>query len=147
MHGCSRLKHDVFMETLTGDLQPIVYVDTSEVRAGRLTELKAAMVDLSEFVEANEPQLLAYHVYFSEDGSRMTVLHLNPDSASLAFHMEVAGPKFPPIGEFINMLAIDVYGRPDDELVDRLRQKAELLGTGVVRVHDLHAGFLRLLAS
>jgi hypothetical protein len=124
--------------------QPIVYVDTSEVRAGRLEELKAAMDDLTQFVEANEPQLLAYNVYFGDDGTRMTVLHINPDSASLEFHMKVAGPKFPPIGEFINMLAIDVYGRPDDGLVDRLRHKAEMLGSGTVRVHDLYAGFARL---
>jgi hypothetical protein len=131
------------METLAGKLQPIVYVDTSEVRHGRLEELKAAMVDLTEFVEANEPRLLAYHVYFSDDGARMTVLHINPDSASLEFHLKMAGPKFPPIGEFINMLAIDVYGHPDDALVDRLRQKAEMLGSGSVLVHELHAGFTR----
>jgi hypothetical protein len=125
--------------------QPIVYVDTSQVREGRLEELKAAMRDLAEFVEANEPQLLAYHVYFSDDGARMTVLHINADSASLELHMEVAGPKFPPIGEFIDMLAIDVYGRPEAALVERLRQKAALLGSGVVRVHELHAGFTRVL--
>jgi hypothetical protein len=135
------------METLAGTSQPIVYVDTSEVREGRLEELKAAMTDLAEFVEASEPRLIAYHVYFSDDGARMTVLHIDPDSAALELHMDVAGPKFPPIGEFITMLAIDVYGRPDDTLVDRLRQKAEMLGSGTVRVHDLHAGFARLLAS
>jgi len=132
------------METLAGRSQPIVYVDTSEVREGRLDELKTAMDDLTEFVEANEPRLLAYNVYFSDDGSRMTVLHINPDSASLEFHMKVAGPKFPPIGEYITMLAIDVYGRPDDALVERLRQKSELLGSGSVRVHELHSGFARL---
>jgi hypothetical protein len=69
-------------------------------------------------------------VYFSDDGARMTVLHINPDSASLEFHMKVAGPKFPPIGEFINMLAIDLYGYPGDALVDRLRQKAEMRAAG-----------------
>ena len=132
------------METLTGRSQPIVYVDTSEVREGRLEELKAAMDDLTEFVEANEPRLLAYNVYFSDDGARMTVLHINPDSASLEFHMNVAGPKFPPIGEYITMLGIDVYGRPDDALVEQLRQKSELLGSGAVRVHELHTGFARL---
>jgi hypothetical protein len=124
--------------------QPIVYVDTSEVRPGRLEELKAAMDDLARFVQANEPQLLACHVYFNDDGTRMTVLHINPDSASLEFHMEVAGPRFPPIGEFIKMLSIDVYGRPDGGLVQRLRQKAEMLGSGTVRVHDFHAGFARM---
>ena len=124
--------------------QPIVYVDTSEVRAGRLDELKAAMEDLRMFVEANEPQLLAYNVYFSNNGTRMTVLHINPDSASLEFHMKVAGPLFQPIGQFINLLAIDVYGRPGKELVDQLRHKAEMLGSGTVRVHDLHTGFARM---
>jgi hypothetical protein len=124
--------------------QPIVYVDTSEVRPGRLAELKAAMDDLARFVQANEPQLLAYNVYFNDDGTRMTVLHINPDSASLERHMQVAGPKFPPIGEFIKMLSIDVYGRVDGELLERLRQKAEMLGSGTVRVHDFHTGFARL---
>jgi hypothetical protein len=42
------------------------------------------------------------------------------------------------------VLSIDVYGRPDDGLVEGLRQKAEMLGDGRVRVHDLHAGFVRL---
>jgi len=105
------------------------------------------MDELSEFVEANEPQLLAYNVYFSDDGARMTVLHINPDSASLRLHMKIAGPKFPPIGPFIDMLAIDVYGRPEDDLVEQLRRKAEMLGSGTVRVHDLHAGFARLRSS
>ena len=39
--------------------QPIVYVDTSEVRPGRLAELKVARNDMARFVQANEPQLLA----------------------------------------------------------------------------------------
>jgi len=124
--------------------QPIVYIDTSEVRAGKLDELKVAMAALTAFVEANEPQLLAYNVYFSDDGGRMTVLHINPDAASLEFHMNVAGPKFVPIAEYINMLAIDVYGQPGTALVDQLRRKAEMLGSGIVRVHGLHAGFARL---
>jgi len=107
------------IETAGGHMsQPIVNVDTSEDRPGRLEELKAAMNDLAQFVQANEPQLLAYNVYFSDDGTRMSVLHINPNSASLERHMKIAGPKFPPIGEFIRLLAIDVYGRPDDGLVE-----------------------------
>jgi hypothetical protein len=37
-----------------------------------------------------------------------------------------------------------VYGRPDDGLIEGLRQKAEMLGSGTVRVHELHAGFARI---
>jgi hypothetical protein len=122
---------------------PIVYVDTSEIRPGRLTELKAAMADLAAFVESHEPRLIAYHVYFNDEGTRMTVLHIDPDSEALAFHMQTAGPKFPPIGEFIDMLSIDVYGTVSDALAEQLRHKAELLGRGVVRIHQLHSGFTR----
>jgi hypothetical protein len=121
----------------------IVYVDASDVRLGGLDELKAAMSELAEFVEANEPQLITYQVYFSEDGTRMTVLHINPDSTSLEFHMKTAGPKFPPIGEFIDMMSIEVYGEPDPAVVDQLRRKAAIRGTGTARVHALHAGFAR----
>jgi hypothetical protein len=124
--------------------QPIVYVDRSDVREGRLDELKLAMDDLVHFVEANEPRLLAYNVYFNDEGTRMTVLHINPDSAALEFHMKIAGPKFRPIGEFINMLAIDVYGRPDAPVMEELQRKSEMLGNGSVRVHNLLAGFARV---
>ena len=68
----------------------VVYVDTSDVREGALEELKAASKELVDFVAANEPRLIAYNVYFSDDGTRMTVVHVHPDSASLQYHMEKA---------------------------------------------------------
>ena len=123
--------------------EPIVYVDTSEIQAGKLEELKTAMKELVKFIEANEPRLIAYNVYFEEDGTRMTVVHLHPDSASLEFHVKVAGPAFPKFMQFIKLLTIDVYGKVSDNLLEQMRQKAQLLGNGTVIVHELHAGFGR----
>lgn len=122
----------------------IVYVDRSAVREGTLDELKSAMAELVEFVEANEPAILAYDVYFSGDGERMTVIHEHADQASLEYHLEVAGPKFPPIGEFLDLESIDVYGRPSEDLVRRLRDKASSLGSGRVSVHEPHRGVDRI---
>ncbi|KYH24076.1 hypothetical protein HAPAU_41550 [Halalkalicoccus paucihalophilus] len=121
----------------------IVYVDQSAVRDGKLDELKAAMTDLVEFIDANEPDILSYDVYFNDDDTRMTVVHAHADSASLAYHMEVAGPKFPPIGEFIELEAIDVYGRPSEELVHQFKEKASTLGHGRVSIHDHYDGINR----
>lgn len=123
--------------------KPIVYVDRSEIRDGKLEELKTAMNELARFVETSEPRLIAYNVYFSEDRARMTVIHVHSDPASLEFHMQVAGPLFPKFAEFVKLLSIDVYGKPGDRLVDQMKQKARLLGNGTVRVHELHAGFAR----
>ena len=118
----------------------IVYVDRSTVRDGRLDELEPAMTELVEFVDANEPDILSYDVYFSDDGTRMTVVHTHAGSESLAYHMEVAGPEFPPIGEFIDLEAIDVYGRPSEELVRQFEEKALTLGHGRVTIPDHHDG-------
>lgn len=126
--------------------ESIVYIDTSEVQAGKLEELKAAMEALAQFVEANEPRIIAYNVYFTPDGTRMSVLHIHPDLASLEFHMKVAGPRFPSIAQFINMLTIEIYGKPGEELLEQLQHKAKMLGTGTVLVRELHAGFAHLAA-
>ena len=124
--------------------EAIIYIDQSEVREGRLEDLRAAVRDLAGLVEAEEPRLVAYHAYFSESGDRLTVLHVHRDRASLAHHMRVGGPVFPTLRDLINLLTIDLYGDPGDELVVQMRQKAQLLGTGTVRVHHLDAGFTRL---
>lgn len=123
---------------------PVIYLDVSDVRPGCLEQLKAAMSDLARFVEEHEDQLLSYQVFFTAEDTQMAVLHVNPDSASLRRHMEVAGPKFPPIGALIDLRSIDVFGDVDDDIVERLMDKAKLLGAGVVRIHELHAGFARL---
>lgn len=124
-----------------------MYVDQSRVREGKLDELEEAMADLVEFVEENEPQILSYDVYFSADGTRMAVLHVHPDSASLEFHMDIGGPKFLPIGEFVEIETIDVYGRPNEKVLEQLHDKASILGSGAVSIHDLHQGFERFAAG
>jgi len=120
-----------------------VYVDTSDVREGALEELKAASKELVDFVAANKPRLIAYNVYFSDDGTRMTVVHVHPDSASLQYHMEVAGPVFRRFVDLVTLSSIHVYGEPSERVLKQVHEKALLLGRGAVKVDALHAGFTR----
>jgi quinol monooxygenase YgiN len=123
----------------------IVYVDTSDVREGALEGLKAAIKELVDFVHANEPRLIAYNVYLSDDGTRMTVVHVHPDSASLEYHMEVAGPVFRQFAELVTLSSIHLYGEPSEKLLKQLHEKSRLLGRGavLVEVDAPHAGFIR----
>lgn len=125
----------------------ILYVDTSDVREGALEELKPAIERLVEFVEANEPRLIAYNVYFSDDGTRMTVLSVHSDSASLEYHMTVAGPLFRQFVELVTLSSIHIYGEPSEKVLKQSREKARLLGSGTVVVESLHAGFTRVAAT
>jgi quinol monooxygenase YgiN len=123
---------------------PIVYIDRSQIREGKLEELKAALKELVAFVNANEPQLLSYGFYLTEDGARVTVVAVHPDSPSLEFHMKIAGPRFREFTDLIKLSTIEVYGQVSERMLQLLREKAELLGSGSVVVHKPYVGFARL---
>ena len=121
----------------------ILYVDTSDVREGALEELKAGMKELTDFVEANEPRIIAYNVYFNDEGTRMTVVHAHADSASFEYHMEVAGPLFRRLADLVTLSAIHIYGEPSEKVLKQSHEKAQMLGRGAVVVEPLFAGFNR----
>ena len=123
---------------------PIISLDTSLIREGKLDELKRAVADLVEFVRSNEPRPIVYQVYVDDAGSRMTVVQVHPDSASMENHMTVAGPAFAGFAELVTLSTLDVYGKPSEELLELLRRKVQMLGDATVTVHDLQAGFARI---
>jgi hypothetical protein len=123
--------------------QPLVYVERSTVRPGALAELKAAISELAEFVDENVPQLLAYGVYFSDDGSEMTVVHVHADTASLDRYLDTAGPRFARFGDLLELSSIQLYGEASAAALGRLQEKLTLLGSGDAVVHVPHAGFSR----
>jgi hypothetical protein len=132
-------------ETAMSEL--VVYRDTSEVRPGMLDALKPALRELAAFIESNEPRLLAYNIYFDAAAQRMTVMHVHPDAASLAAHLRNGGHAFARFVPLVRLLSIDIYGDIDEPLLEQLREKARLLGEGVVRANGHHAGFSRFLVK
>ena len=120
---------------------PIVYVDTSAIREGKLEQLEVAMLDLAAFVDANVPQLLSYCFFLDDSRTHMTVVAVHPDSASLEFHMDVGSAEFRKFANLIELLRIEVYGAVSDAVLERLQQKARMLGNGAVAVHEFRAGF------
>jgi quinol monooxygenase YgiN len=126
---------------------PIVFVDTSEIREGKLEDLRRAVAELAEFVEANEVGTISYQVFFSDGDRQMTVLQIHPDSASMERHMEVAGPVFAKFADLLVLRTIDIYGSPSERVIEQLRRKAQLLGTASVAVHERQAGFARFVPN
>ena len=123
--------------------QPLIVVDSSEIREGKREELQRGIEELAAFVEANESDPITYQVFFGDDDRRMTVLQIHPDAASMERHMELAGPVFAKFADLVVLRTVDIYGSPSEKVVEQLREKAELLGTATVTVHDRQAGFAR----
>lgn len=122
---------------------PIVYVDTSDIRDGKLEELKPAMRELSAFVEANNPHIISYHFFLDEQAARMTVVAVHPDSAALEFHMDVGDAEFRRFADLLDLSSITVYGDISESVRERLDRKAQMLGSGSVSVYSSYAGFAR----
>ena len=123
--------------------EPIVSIDTSEIREGKLDDLKEAVAELVAFVESNESRPIVYDIFFDQAGTLMTVVQVHPDSASMEHHMTVAVPAFAGFAELVTLSTLDVYGEPSEALLEQLRRKVQLLGPATVVVHDLQAGFTR----
>lgn len=128
--------------------EALIYIDQSDVRGGKVEEVKMQMQQLAAFVKDNMPRLLAYGFYLNEDETRMTVVAIHPDTTSLEFHLETGGPAFREFGELITLQSIDLYGRPSEKATSQLHQKAEMLGENAsVTIHDHQAGFARLASA
>lgn len=124
-------------------LQPIVYVDISEIREGKLKDLECAIRHLASFVESNVPEIISYGFWLDETQSQMTVVALHPNSSSIEYHMDECGAEFRRFSDLIKLMRIDVYGDVSESVRERLHRKARMLGNGEVIVHDLYAGFTR----
>jgi hypothetical protein len=121
----------------------IYYLDSSIIRPGKLSELKNAVKQLVEFVDLKEARLISYNIYFNEEDSQMSLLQIHPDSASLEFHLELGGPIFLKFKDLIQLLTIQIYGEPSENLLEQLHRKAQMLGNAKVTIHNLQAGFSR----
>ena len=124
---------------------PIIYVDRSLIVDGKLEQLKRGIRALVEFVERREPRLISYGFFLDEVRMRMTVIAIHPDSASLEFHLDIAGPEFRKLKELVELTEIEVYGPVGDTALAQLQEKARMLGRGgKVVVLEAEASFARM---
>jgi CHASE2 domain-containing sensor protein len=66
--------------------EPFIHVGTYMIQRGKTEEARKRIAELVDFVETNEPRMIAFNVYFDEEGSKLTVVQVHPDSASMEFH-------------------------------------------------------------
>ena len=122
--------------------EAIVYIDRSQIRPGKVDEVRREVGGLVEFIRAREPQLISYAFYVDEADSSMSVVAVHPDWASMELHLRIGGPSFRKMAPLIQLQSIEVFGSPGDAVLDQLRAKAQMLGENArVVVHRAYAGF------
>ena len=107
---------------------PFIYISTLRIKEGKLEGYKRYTRELLNAFEANEPQMIAFHVFLNEDGTEMTSIQIHPDAASMDFHLQVLGQVLPrlkeqfgDVFEFIELKRIEYYGTPSARALESFR--------------------------
>ena len=72
---------------------PLIFIATNRLKPGRLDSERARVPGLVEFVEANEPRLIAFNEYVNEAGDEVSVVQVHPDAASMEAHIAIVAER------------------------------------------------------
>jgi hypothetical protein len=123
---------------------PFIFIATNRLKPGMLDAEAARVPGLVEFVQTQEPRVIAFNEYVNAEGTEVAVVQVHPDADSMAFHMGIIGDRAAAAyAETVDMTtSIHVFGPPSNAVVELLRRQ---VGAGVpldVKPHHL-GGFTR----
>jgi hypothetical protein len=126
--------------------EPIIFISNQKIKAGKFEDYKRHYQQTVELIKANKPGTLAHLAFSDKDGTNASIIHVFPDAESLEFHLQGAGDLAQKAFEFMDIVSIELYGRPSDAVLAGMQQIA---GSGVelnLKPQNL-GGYLRLKAD
>ena len=123
---------------------PFIFIATNRLKDGKLEAERRRVPGLSDFIEANEPRLIAFNEYVNDDGSEVGVVQVHPDTDSFEFHIGVVAERAARAYEetLDATTSIQVFGRPTETILEMLRRAAGTAVQFTVKPHHL-GGFTR----
>jgi hypothetical protein len=123
---------------------PFIFIATNRLKHGKLEAERKRVPALVEFIEENEPRLIAFNEYANEEGTEVSVVQVHRDAESMEFHMRtVADRAACAYAETLEATtSIHVYGTPSDAVLEMLSRQAGAGVPLVVKRHHL-GGFTR----
>jgi hypothetical protein len=124
--------------------EPFIFINTYAVKEGKLQEYLKRHHEVVELTQANEPRLLHFGCYLSEDGAETSTVQVHADADNMLVHMQLAGEHIREASELLDFsrMSIQIYGSPTDAVLEEMRK---LAGTGVpVNIKKHRVGFTRL---
>lgn len=123
---------------------PVLFCNTMQITGGHLESFKHAVQRAVEFVEEHGPQLMV-EVFIDEQRLVAYSFQLYRDSESILIHWKMSDPHIREVMEHCTVQRLDVYGRPNEAVMEQLRRPDDQEVAVTVTPH--FTGFTRLLAS
>ena len=122
---------------------PLILISSSEIKDGKLLDYETFSAEMIELIEANEPRLLGFGTYISDDGIHATTVQIHPDAESMLFHFQFVREKMDIAFEHLELKSVTICGKLNEQVLNVARQ---ISGSGVdVNVNPkIPGGFVRL---
>jgi len=86
------------------------------IAEGKIDEFKKMAAEMIKKVEANEPGMLSYEWFLSDDESKCYLIEIYKDSEAVMAHFGNIGEMMGPFMEIAQITRIELYGNPSDEV-------------------------------
>lgn len=122
---------------------PLILISLSEIKDGKLSDYETFAEEMIQIIENNEPRLLGFGTYVSDDGIHATTVQIHPDSESMMFHFQIVREKMDIAFEHLELKSVTLCGELSDQALEMARQ---ISGSGVaVNVKpNILGGFTRV---
>jgi hypothetical protein len=124
--------------------EPVMFISHFRIKEGQLDAYLRLQREMTPRLEAEKPRTLAFLIFLSEDGTRMSAIHVFADAESMDLHFEGADERSKTAYEVVVPEGWEVYGRPSNTALETLRQAATSSGVTLTVDPQYAAGFLRL---
>ena len=108
--------------------EPIIFISNQRIKEGKIDGYKQYYRQVAEFTEANKPGTVAHLAYANEDGTAVSIVHVFTGAESMELHMQGVGELAKKAFEFMEVVSIEIYGRPTDAVLEKMKG---IVGSGV----------------
>jgi quinol monooxygenase YgiN len=100
---------------------PLIYVGTYTIKPGNEGDARGRLAELVDFVETNEPRMIAFNAYLDRESHTLSIVQVHPDSASMEFHLQVNAKHFATAFDWLDeSMSGQYYGPISDALAAEL---------------------------
>lgn len=92
---------------------PFIVMSRSTIQPGKAEAYAAWCADMFADVEEQEPRLLAFNQWESEDHTSSVVIQVHPDAESFEYHLKLFGERVKETFDYIDLEAVEIYGPPN----------------------------------
>jgi len=129
--------------SVPGGSGPIAFVSHFRVKEGALDAVREMGRVVTERIRAQKPGTAAMAAYLSDDGTRLSIVHVFPDASAMDAHFEGADERATAAYEHIVPEGWEIYGPATATAVEQVRREAAAVGVTLSLAPEFLGGFLR----